>query len=333
MEILKPDDAGIAAAAARLRAGEIVAVPTETVYGLAANALDVAAVRLIFEAKGRPFIDPLIVHVADRSGIEALAEPHPLLDRLLGRFMPGPLTVILRKRACVPDLVTAGEPTVAVRLPAHPVMQRLLRASGLPLAAPSANPFGYVSPTTAVHVVDSLAGRVPCVIDGGPCAHGVESTIVSLVDPAGPCVLRPGPIAIADLEACLGVPVRRAPSHLDSRKAQLAPGMLESHYSPRTPMVLWTGIEPGPAPAGAGRSALVFLKRPDAARLASPGEEIFWFSESGSPEEVARNLFALVRHLDAAGFSLLRVQAPAPGGLADAILDRLHRAAAKRDVG
>ena len=326
---LQPDEPGLLRAAALLRAGEIVAVPTETVYGLAANALDERAVRKIFEAKGRPFIDPLIVHVADRAMAEALAEPSPLLDLLAARFWPGPLTVVLRKRPCVPDLVTAGEPTVALRMPAHPVMRELIARSGLPLAAPSANPFGYVSPTTAQHVRESLGERAPHILDGGACAHGVESTIVHLADPAGVRLLRPGPVTQDELEAALGVPVLPAPSHMDQKAAQAAPGMLDRHYSPHTPLILRTAGSAAQVPAGfSGRVAVVHLARP--AEPHPTSAEHFWFSESGDLAEVARSLFALLRHLDAQGFAVILAEAAPPGGLGDAINDRLKRAAAKR---
>lgn len=327
---LPPDEAGLTRAAELLRAGGIVAVPTETVYGLAANALDERAVRKIFEAKGRPFIDPLIVHVADLAMAESVAEPSPALARLAERFWPGPLTVVLRKRPCVPDLVTAGEPTVAVRMPAHPVMRALIARCGFPLAAPSANPFGYVSPTTAGHVRDSLGERAPDIIDGGPCAHGVESTIVHLADPAGARLLRPGPVTREQLEDALGVPVLAAPSLMDQKAAQPAPGMLDRHYSPNTPLILRTAGSAASVPQGIpGRVAVVHQARPSE-RPHPPGAEHFWFSENGAPEEVARTLFALLRHLDTQGFAVILAEAAPPGGLGDAINDRLRRAAAKR---
>ncbi len=326
---LAPDESGLRDAAKLLRDGEIVAVPTETVYGLAANALDAAAVRKIFEAKGRPFIDPLIVHVCDMAMAERLAEPSPQLERLALRFWPGPLTVVLRKRAVVPDLVTAGEPTVALRMPAHPVMRRLIALAGVPLAAPSANPFGYVSPTTAAHVRDSLGARAPHILDGGPCAHGLESTIVNLADPAGVRLLRPGPVSPAELEAALGVPVLPAPSHMDQKAAQAAPGMLDRHYSPNTPLILRTAGTMAQVPPGyPGRVAVVHQARPADPR--PKGVEHFWFSESGAPEEVARSLFALLRHLDSQNFAAIFAEAAPEGGLGDAINDRLKRAAAKR---
>lgn len=326
---IPPDETGLGHAAALLRAGEIVAVPTETVYGLAANALDETAVRRIFEAKGRPFIDPLIVHVADLDMALQLAENTHALEKLAMRFWPGPLTVILKKHACVPDLVTAGEPTVAIRIPSHPVMRDLIRRAGLPLAAPSANPFGYVSPTTAEHVRDSLGDRAPHILDGGPCIHGLESTIVNLVDPEGIRILRPGPVDCEHLEAALGVRVLPAPSHMDKNAPQTAPGMLDRHYSPDTPMMLRTFGTSADIPCGIpGRIAVVHQARPQEKQ--PDDADHFWFSESGAPDEVARSLFALIRRLDTRGYAVILAEAARAGGLGDAINDRLKRAAAKR---
>lgn len=325
--IFPANENGIENAAALLRAGDIVAVPTETVYGLAANALDEAAVRKIFEAKGRPFIDPLIIHVADLDMALEHAHDAPRLAELADAFWPGPLTIILRKRDHIPDLVTAGEPTVAVRVPAHPLMTAIIRRAGVPLAAPSANPFGYVSPTTAAHVRDSLGDRAPHIVDGGPCGHGVESTIIHLADPSGPRVLRPGPVTAEALSAKLGVPVLRAPSHMESKGAQLAPGLLERHYSPDTPVRLFAfGAEPATRSVD-GRTAIVRMARP-AGRVPQPDE--YWFSENGDPADVARSLFALIRHLDTRNYGILHVERAPEGGLGDAINDRLKRAAAKR---
>jgi L-threonylcarbamoyladenylate synthase len=229
-----PED--IARAAAHLRAGEVVAVPTETVYGLAANALEDAAVRKIFAVKGRPLLDPLIVHGADAAFLEQVAVFTPAGRRLAAAFWPGPLTLVLPKRAVVPDVVTAGRATVAVRAPAHPVMRAVLAACGLPLAAPSANPFGYLSPTRADHVRDSLGAGAPWIVDGGPCALGLESTIVDVSDPAAtPRVLRPGPITAEALSMVLGVTVLSGASKKEgappppATAGMIAPGLLERH--------------------------------------------------------------------------------------------------------
>ena len=190
--------------------GGIGGVPTETVYGLAANALNPQAVRKIFEAKGRPFIDPLIVHVCDMDMAESIAVMDADAKKLAEKFWPGPLTMVLKRKSCVPDIVTAGLDTVAVRMPSHPITAQLIKITGLPLAAPSANPFGYVSPTTASHVREQLGGKIDFVLDGGECKCGVESTIVMMtVSPKK--LLRPGPIPPEDVEEVLGEPIDRSP--------------------------------------------------------------------------------------------------------------------------
>jgi L-threonylcarbamoyladenylate synthase len=330
---LRDNEADLARAAALLRSGEIVALPTETVYGLAADALNEAAVRRIFSAKGRPLIDPLIVHVASLESVAQLAEIPPALERLAARFWPGPLTVVLRKKPVVPDLVTAGCPTVAVRFPAHPLMQKVIRLSGCFLAAPSANPFGYISPTRAAHVRESLGERAPWILDGGECEHGLESTIVHLSDPAGPRLLRPGPVSGEALEAVLGVPLAVAEPKAAEAKAQVAPGMLSRHYSPRTRVLLRA---PGEAPAlraGLAGQAVVWVRRPSRKLPGADAPAEFWLSEDGDVREVARNVFALLRRLDAGNFTLLHLELAEGGGLATAINDRLRRAAARKAEG
>ncbi len=320
--LLTPAPEDLARAADLLRAGEIVAVPTETVYGLAADALNPVALAKVFDAKGRPLLDPLIVHVADVADIGRVAQLDSRLDRL-AVFWPGPLTVVLRRLPVVPDLVTAGRDTVAVRVPAHPAFRALLRAAG-PLAAPSANPFGYVSPTLAVHVRDSLGERCPWILDGGPCAHGVESTILDLSDPASARLLRPGPIPREALEAALGAPIEAVTRAAPSDQAQLAPGMLERHYSPRTPIRLFAR---GGSPAiPAGRVALLLQSR----RAAAPaGAQTFYLSETGDPAEAARALFALLRQLDRLGLEVIVAELAEESGVGVALNDRLRRAAAR----
>lgn len=330
-EILTSDDAGIEQAGTLLQAGEIVAVPTETVYGLAANAFCESAVRRIFSAKGRPFIDPLIVHVHSLEQAGTLADiSHPFVKKLADAFWPGPLTLVLPKKECVPEIVTAGEPTVALRMPSHPLMRKILQSAGTPLAAPSANPFGYVSPTRAQHVQDSLGERIEWILDGGECACGVESTIVLVAD--APRLLRPGVITREDLEKTLGVPVVAAKGHLekladeaDSARAQIAPGMLKSHYSPHVPVFLF---EFGTLPQAGGEGiAVVYQARPRGAE-ALPG--VFWLSENGEQADVARSVFALLRHLDQGGFSEIWVEKSPDSGIGVAVNDRLSRAAGKR---
>jgi L-threonylcarbamoyladenylate synthase len=223
-------DVDVARAAELLRAGELVAIPTETVYGLAANALDAAAVERIFAAKGRPHSSPLIVHVADLAMARELArEWPPQAETLAARFWPGPLTIIVPKSDKVPDIVTAGLPSVALRMPAHPVALAVIGAAGIPLAAPSANRFTQLSPTTAQHVRDALGDAVALVVDGGPCTVGIESTVISLTGPV-PRILRPGMISRTQIEEVIG-PV-------ESGAGEESPGQHPKHYSPRTRVVI-----------------------------------------------------------------------------------------------
>lgn len=320
-----PTPANLRRLAAALRRGELVAIPTETVYGLAAHALDARACRAVFKAKRRPANDPLIVHVPDLDHAEKLAEFNPAARRLARRFWPGPLTLVLAKKACVPGIVTSGGPTVAIRAPAHPLARRLLRLAKIPLAAPSANLFGYISPTTAAHVRDGLGTRIPHILDGGACAVGVESTVLDMTNPKQPRVLRPGAVTAGQLEKFLGVKVHGAKSR-SSRARQPAPGMLERHYSPRTSLVLAFTRETDKVPPGV---AIVLLRRPPGKM---PAKHLFWLSRRGALPEVARNLYGVLRRADAGRYRQIRME-PLPadaGGLAAAINDRLRRAAAKR---
>lgn len=312
---------GLARAASLLRSGECVALPTETVYGLAADALNPAAAGKVFAIKGRPLIDPLIVHVPDLAALARVAEPDPRLTAL-APLWPGPLTVVLRRRPEVPDVVTAGLCTVAVRIPAHPVFREVLRLSGLALAAPSANPFGYVSPTRASHVIDSLGERCPWVVDGGPCEHGVESTIVDLSTPGVARLLRPGPVPLERLRALLGEVVT-AVRPADQTAAQAAPGMLDRHYSPRSRLRLFPAGG-APDPVASGEAVLFVRRRPDRS-----GPDVFHLSESGTVEEAAHNLFDLLRRLDARGYALIHAELADPSGVGAAFNDRLTRAAAR----
>ena len=217
-------------AAELLRAGELVAIPTETVYGLAANALDEAAVRKIFAAKGRPHSSPLIVHVADLTMARELArEWPPQAEKLAAAFWPGPLTIIVPKSDKVPDIVTAGLPSVALRMPAHPLALAVIRAAGIPLAAPSANRFTQLSPTTAQHVRDALGDAVALIVDGGPCTVGIESTVISLTGPV-PRILRPGMITQTQIEEVIG--------KVETGAGEESPGQHPKHYSPRTRVVI-----------------------------------------------------------------------------------------------
>lgn len=315
-----------------LRRGGLVAVPTETVYGLAANALNPAACDAIFSAKNRPANDPLIVHVIDLAAAEQVAVFNDDARRLAAAFWPGPLTLVLPRRACIPDTVTSGRDTVAVRVPAHPVFRKLLRLAGLPLAAPSANPFGYVSPTTAAHVLDGLGGRIRHILDGGPCRIGVESTILDLTLSSRAKLLRPGGLAVEKLEKSLGKRILRPARKPATRQAhettaQVAPGMLPWHYSPATPskLVRETALASALKLAGHDTRYLRF------GRSIKLPKGIQGLSLSTNPQTAAHALFAALRSLDASGAKQLILAAPRQrGGLWEAVHDRLRRAAARR---
>lgn len=309
-----------------LREGGLVAVPTETVYGLAANALDAEACRRIFVAKGRPADDPLIVHIHAQRQLNEIAVPNDAAVKLAAAFWPGPLTMVLPKRAVVPGIVTSGLPSVAVRMPRHPVFRRLLRAVALPLAAPSANPFGYISPTCATHVRASLGGRIKHILDGGPAAIGLESTIVDLRRPDAPRVLRPGAITASQIESVLGTPVRNGPaSKRKSIRAQLAPGLLDRHYSPRTPSVLHPRLDPRAAAASSADEAWIFLARPEGRW----GRNVFWLDARGDLRAAGRRLFDVLRRADAGGFTRIHLESAPDTDVGIAINDRLRRAAAQ----
>jgi len=323
--LLTGTPATLARLARRLRAGDLVAVPTETVYGLAANALDARACRKIFTAKGRPANDPLIVHLHALAQLSQVAAPNAAALKLAKEFWPGPLTLVLPKKPIVPSVVSAGLPSVAVRMPSHPLFRRLLKLTGLPLAAPSANRFGYVSPTTAEHVRAGLGNKIKSILDGGPCTIGLESTIVDLRDPRHPRLLRPGAITRVQLERTLGVRVLAAPAAAKAKTgAQLAPGLLARHYSPRTPVTLHAKLSVAAAQRSPASAAWVFLAKP----RGLTGQNIFWLDANGELTGVARRLFATLRRVDALRFTRIHVERAHGAGLADAINDRLRRAAA-----
>jgi L-threonylcarbamoyladenylate synthase len=305
----------IAAAAAILREGGVVAIPTETVYGLAANALDAAAVARVFEIKRRPSFDPLIVHVCDVAMLERVACAIPAAARrLVERFWPGPLTIVLSKSAAVPAIVTAGASTVAVRLPSHSVAQSVIRQAGVPLAAPSANPFGAISPTRAQHVARALGELVDMILDGGPSEHGVESTIVSLVP--SPAILRPGAIdaeAIADVTGPLSA--RESPG-----RPVVTPGSLAHHYAPRTPLLL-LGHAGEDAPSRARAGWLGLGPEPEGYAYARS------LSPSGDLREAAAALFDALHELDGRSLERIDVEPVPEHGIGVAIMDRLRRAA------
>ena len=323
-----PQPDRIARAAAVLRAGGLVAFPTETVYGLGANALDAAAVARIFTAKGRPPTNPLIVHVAEPAQVAHVVAAWPATAaRLAERFWPGPLTLVLPRRAAVPDVVTGGGSTVAVRVPAHPVALALLRAAALPLAAPSANRSTELSPTRAEHVLRGLDGRIDLLLDAGPTAGGIESTVVDLTA-APPRLLRPGLVGVADLEAVVG-PLARPPLTQAPGAAPLpSPGLLPRHYAPRTPLecagendrehvealcradlcVGWVTFAPAPEPSPPG--LLVWGLPPD-------------------PAGYAARLYAALHELDRAGLDRIVVTLPPDAEEWLAVRDRLRRAGSR----
>ena len=311
--------AGIAAAAVALRRGKLVGMPTETVYGLAADATNPDAVAAIFLAKGRPRFNPLIVHVGSLAEAQSLAILSPDTVRLAGVFWPGPLTLVVRRRAAVPvaDLVTAGLDTIAVRVPRHPVAQELLAAFGAPIAAPSANLSGHVSATTAGHVAADLGDKVACILDAGPTELGLESTIVD-VSATVPRLLRPGAVSRERIEAKLGE-LRTLAGHDQARP--LAPGMLASHYAPRAKLRL------NVAEALPGEALLAFGGHlpPGADRAAA----IRNLSPSGDLTEAAKNFFAALRALDSRAAKIAVMPIP-NRGLGEAMNDRLSRAAAPR---
>lgn len=335
----EPEPAAIAEAAALLRRGELVAFPTETVYGLGANALDARAVRRIFEAKGRPANDPLIVHLASAEWLPRVVAALPAtVEPLAARFWPGPLTLILPRAPAVPPEVTAGLETVAVRVPAHPVALALLRISDLPIAAPSANRFGGVSPTTAEHVWHDLAGRVACILDGGPTPIGVESTVLDLTTQP-PRILRPGGTPREALEAVLGTVEVWEGSATDA--AQRSPGLLAKHYAPRARLTLVLGedteallarvVEVAQTLGAQGERVGVLLADEDARQVETllPGAILLALGPRDDLAEIARNLYAALRYLDAQGVTVIVTREFGRRGLGLAIRDRLRRAASQ----
>jgi L-threonylcarbamoyladenylate synthase len=303
-----PDPELIRRAAALIREGKLVAFPTETVYGLGANALDAAAVEKIFRVKGRPSTSPVIVHVESREAAPRLVMEWPeKAAKLASEFWPGPLTLVLPKRACIPDIVTAGLPNVGLRVPANALALALLVHASVPIAAPSANRFTELSPTTADHVRRSLGAEVDLILDGGPTQVGIESTVLSLAG-AKPLLLRPGMISSQQIEAVIGE-IEVANAEVDG--AHSSPGLHPRHYSPRTPLLLYP-------PAG-GRGAWLWLTRSHAAArsLQMPSD----------PPRYAAALYETLHRLDDEGFDWIAVEPPPDTAEWAGINDRLRRAA------
>lgn len=300
-----------------LREGHLVAIPTETVYGLAANALDAGAVTKIFKAKDRPAFDPLIVHLPSIETVSDYVKNFPAnAHELAEAFWPGPLTLVLKKKDIIPDLVTSGLPTVGIRCPNHTLTRQLLAELEFPLAAPSANPFGYISPTTPRHVQDQLGSRITYILDGGACKVGIESTIVGFDDNGRGMVLRRGGLKIEDIEKVIG----RISLAIDASSNPRAPGQLMSHYAPRKKLLV--GDLPVLIKEYAHRNPGVLAFQQD---YKLPFQEIL--SPSGDLEEAARNLFSALRKLDEVPCELIISEYVPDTGLGKAINDRLKRAA------
>jgi L-threonylcarbamoyladenylate synthase len=334
MEILSDSDRDIEKAARALVKGALVAFPTETVYGLGCDAFRVSALTKIFEVKNRPRFDPLIIHIADQDSVSRIADVNLLspsarrkLSLLSERLWPGPLTLILPKRPELPGLATAGLATAAIRFSSHPVAQKLIRLSTGAVAAPSANPFGYLSPTRPEHVINQLGEKVDFIIDGGRTPVGVESTVLDLSTDTSR-ILRPGGTSRGAIEAIIGPVEPLSGSSEETGGADnlpVSPGQLKSHYAPRTPLILYRRGELASLPDTPGEGRLYFSSPPhppskDRARV---------LSENGNPTEAAANFFDMLHELDSLGLKLIRAEEAPGSGLGEAINDRLRKAQQK----
>ena len=340
-QLLTPSSATYALASEILRSGGLVAFPTETVYGLGANALDRDAVLSIFAAKGRPADNPLIVHIYDRNQLDPLCTVPERAFPLMDAFWPGPLTILCHKKPAVPDEVTAGLPTVAVRMPSHPVARAMLRDCNLPVAAPSANSSGRPSPTTAAHVLEDMNGRIPLIIDGGMCDVGVESTVLDLCH-GEPVILRPGGVTREMIASVLGCEVAVAGSvlrPLREDETALSPGMRYRHYAPHAVVTLVQGPEERVVPllqklfeeqeaAGKKACVLCFTEHVGALSSCRPHD----IGSAASPAETAHRLFDVLRRLDEEGMEMVFSEVVPPEGVGLAIMNRLGRAASFRTL-
>ena len=339
--LLGADEHALSLAADLLRSGQLVAFPTETVYGLGADATNVNAVLSIFEAKGRPADNPLIVHIYDRSQLDSICIVPDRAVPLMDAFWPGPLTILFEKLPAVPDAVTASLPTVAVRMPSHPVAAAMLRACRLPIAAPSANSSGRPSPTLAAHVLEDMQGRIPLILDGGPCEVGLESTVLDLCH-GTPTILRPGGVTKEMLEDVLHTEVALAGSILRPLKPDekaLSPGMRYKHYAPKAAVTLVEGSEPSvlarlkelffeEEKAGRKTCVLCFSEHVEALRDCCPHD----IGSKQHAEEIAHRLFDSLRRLDEEGMESVFSEVIPPEGVGLAVMNRLGRAAAFRTI-
>ena len=328
-------DEQIDAAAALLRAGQVVAFPTETVYGLGSNALDPGAVARIFSAKGRPADNPLIVHISHPAEADAVAEVPGPARRLMEAFWPGPLTLVMRKRESIPPIVTAGLSTVAVRMPAHPVALALIEAAELPIAAPSANRSGRPSPTTADHVAEDMRGRIPLILDGGPCRVGIESTVLD-VSESPVTLLRPGDVTVDMLENVLGEPVHipdAVLAALTEGQTARSPGLKHTHYAPRAPLTVVTGSPghivsyiQGQIDISKDARSLGILSASETADRYH-GARVIPLGSRHAPKEMAHSLFSALRQMDAWRVERILAEGISPEGEGLAYMNRLLRAA------
>ncbi len=326
MSIVSPTYENIVKAAQILRSGGLVSFPTETVYGVGANALDESAVKKIFAVKGRPATNPLIVHISSLADLPAITGPLPSLlstkIEKLSAFWPGPLSLVLPASPSLPRVVTAGLATVAVRIPSHPIAQELIREAGIPIAAPSANRSSYVSPTTAQHVADGLGDSLEIILNGGPCTIGLESTILSLMSDT-PVLLRAGAVTREELETALGkIEVRRSAE--SGSEAVSSPGLLKEHYCPHTPVVLY-----GAPVSGYSRIGFISFGVQPTRSHDTHFETVITLSKNGNLNEVANRLFSALRDLDKIGLDLIVIDTCDAQGLGLAIMDRITRAAAR----
>jgi L-threonylcarbamoyladenylate synthase len=310
----------ITKAAALLAAGQVVAIPTETVYGLAGNALDETAVKRIFAVKKRPVSNPLIVHIASVKELPLVAKKIPVAaQQLAAAFWPGSLTLVLPKQKVISHLVTAGQVTVAVRVPDHALTRQLLRATGFPVAAPSANPFNYISPVTAQHVAMQLGGKIPYILNGGRCRSGVESTIIGF-EKGKPILLRHGAITKEAIEACLGKKIKVVPT---ATSANRKPGMFKKHYSPKTPLTLVVHAREAKVDAQTGYITLQQKIK------GVPARRQIQLSKSGNLAEAAKNLYNSLILLDGRGLKRIVAEIMPEEGLGVALNDRLRKAASQ----
>jgi L-threonylcarbamoyladenylate synthase len=336
--VLEPTDAAVAEAAGLIEAGELVAFPTETVYGLGANALDAKAVKRIFEAKGRPSDNPLIVHVSAPEAAEPLCHVDERSRALMRAFWPGPLTLLMPKKPVVPPETNAGLSSVAVRMPSHPAARKFLAACSVPVAAPSANLSGRPSPTTAQHVLGDLDGKIPLILDGGPCEVGLESTVLDMTKET-PTIVRPGGVTREMLLTALpAVDVAASVMRpLAKGEKAVSPGMMYKHYAPRGKLTLVGGV-PENVRDTCLRLYREAVEKGQLARILTPAEHAAWYEgcraltvgNLAHPETVAHELFAALRRMDDENVEIIVCEAVQPEGIGLAILNRMYRAAAFR---